>query len=126
MGKLLRAEILRLSVIETTRFGGRGRGTCRTNVGSGKIKGALFRQNATRVTTNQRLFFFRNSPKLSFTDWNKYLDEIAKTKGMEVDALKEKLVTSGAPGFTGATVSSQLLISNGLACSRTNLSFVTF
>jgi len=45
----------------------------------------------------------KNSPKLSFTDWNKYLDEIAKSKSMEVDTLKEKLVTSGAPGFTGAT-----------------------
>ena len=48
---------------------------------------------------------FRNSPKLSFADWNKYLDEIAKNKGMEADAIKEKLVASGAPGFTGATVS---------------------
>ena len=56
---------------------------------------------------------------MSFVEWNKYLDEIAKTKGVEVDALKEKLVTSGAPGFTGATVSSQLIISNGLACERT-------
>jgi len=45
----------------------------------------------------------KNSPKLSFADWNKYLDEIAKNKGMEADAIKEKLVASGAPGFTGAT-----------------------
>ena len=48
--------------------------------------------------------FFRNSPKLSFTDWNKYLDEIAKNKKVDANALKGKLVECGKPGFTGATV----------------------
>jgi hypothetical protein len=37
-------------------------------------------------------------------EWNKYLDEIAKTKKMDVDLIKEKLVVCGKPGFTGATV----------------------
>ena len=49
-------------------------------------------------------FIFRNSPKLSFTDWNKYLDEIAKNKKVDGNALKGKLVECGRPGFTGATV----------------------
>ena len=48
--------------------------------------------------------YFRNSPKLSFTDWNKYLDEIAKNKKVDANALKGKLVECGKPGFTGATV----------------------
>jgi hypothetical protein len=37
-------------------------------------------------------------------EWNKYLDEIAKTKKMDVNLIKEKLVVCGKPGFTGATV----------------------
>ena len=36
------------------------------------------------------------------------MDEIAKNKSMEVDTLKEKLVASGTPGFTGATVSLEI------------------
>ena len=50
----------------------------------------------------------RNSPKLSFTDWNKYLDEIANYKKQDGNALKAKLVECGKPGFTGATVSINL------------------
>lgn len=45
----------------------------------------------------------KNSPKLSFTDWNKYLDEIAKTKSIDVNEIKSSLVECGKPGFTGAT-----------------------
>ena len=60
----------------------------------------------TYVSDNQLTlkFTFRNSPKLSFTDWNKYLDEIAKNKKVDGNALKGKLVECGRPGFTGATV----------------------
>jgi hypothetical protein len=47
---------------------------------------------------------YRNSIKLSFSDWNKYLDEIAKTKNVESVDIKAKLAVSGTPGFTGATV----------------------
>ena len=47
---------------------------------------------------------FRRSPKLSFTDWSLYLDEIAATKKLEGGKMKEKLAACGAPGTTGATV----------------------
>ena len=48
---------------------------------------------------------FRNSPKLSFLDWNKYLDEIVKTKSIDGNEMKSKLVSCEKPGFTGTTVS---------------------
>jgi hypothetical protein len=46
----------------------------------------------------------RNSPKMSFVDWNKYLDEISKTKSMDVNEIKGPLVACGKPGFSGTTV----------------------
>jgi len=63
------------------------------------------------ITTTDTGIAFRkiskNSPKLTFTDWNKYLDEIAKSKKQDANALKGKLVDCGKPGFTGATKVSQ-------------------
>jgi len=47
---------------------------------------------------------FRNSPKLSFVEWNKYLDEIAGTKKVDVNEVKGKLVECGKPGLSGTTV----------------------
>ena len=48
--------------------------------------------------------FPRNSTKLSFSDWNKYLDEIAKNKSMETGDIRSKLVECGTPGLSGTTV----------------------
>merc|ERR1712141_428808 len=45
----------------------------------------------------------KNAPKLSFQDWNRYLDEIANTKKLDVNSVKTKLVDCGEPGFTGET-----------------------
>ena len=56
--------------------------------------------------------FFRNGPKLSFNDWNKYLNEIASNKKVDVNTIKTKLVECGEPGFTGETVFFILFISN--------------
>ena len=42
---------------------------------------------------------------MSFQDWNKYLDEIATSKKLDVNSVKTKLVDCGEPGFTGETVS---------------------
>ena len=53
-------------------------------------------------------FFFRNSPKLSFADWNKYLDEIAKNKSLDSNEIKGQLAGCGKPGFSGATVITKL------------------
>lgn len=60
-----------------------------------------------KVTTTDTGIAFRkvskNSPKLSFLDWNKYLDEIAKNKNQDSNELKSKLIDCGKPGLTGAT-----------------------
>merc|ERR1712013_714594 len=45
----------------------------------------------------------KKSPKLSFVEWNKYLDEIATAKRLDVKQMKTKLVDCGEPGFTGGT-----------------------
>eukprot|EP00090_Calanus_glacialis_P000228 TRINITY_DN10153_c0_g1_i1.p1 TRINITY_DN10153_c0_g1~~TRINITY_DN10153_c0_g1_i1.p1 ORF type:complete len:230 (-),score=89.01 TRINITY_DN10153_c0_g1_i1:141-800(-) len=45
----------------------------------------------------------KKAPKISFVDWNKYLDEIATAKKMDVNTIKTKLVECGEPGFTGGT-----------------------
>jgi len=59
------------------------------------------------VTTTDTGIAFRkiskNSPKLSFLDWNKYLDEIVKTKSIDANEMKSKLVSCGKPGFSGTT-----------------------
>ena len=38
-------------------------------------------------------------------DWNKYLDEISKTKSIDSNEIKGKLVDCGKPGLSGTTVS---------------------
>jgi len=45
----------------------------------------------------------KRSPKLSFVDWSKYLDEIALTKKKDVNEMMTKLIDCGTPGTTGAT-----------------------
>lgn len=42
--------------------------------------------------------------KLSFEDYNKFLEDLAKTKKIELDEIKGKLANCGAPGIHNATV----------------------
>lgn len=61
-----------------------------------------------KITTTDTGIAFRkiskNSPKLSFVDWNKYLDEIAKSKNIDCNEIKGQLVDCGKPGFSRTTV----------------------
>lgn len=61
-----------------------------------------------KITTTDTGIAFRkiskNSPKLSFADWNKYLDEIAKNKSIDANEIKGQLVNCGKPGFSRTTV----------------------
>jgi len=63
--------------------------------------------DAKKITTTDTGIAFRkiskNSPKLSFADWNKYLDEIAKNKSLDSNEIKGQLAGCGKPGFSGAT-----------------------
>ncbi|XP_040573133.1 tubulin polymerization-promoting protein homolog [Lepeophtheirus salmonis] len=45
----------------------------------------------------------KNAVKLSFTDWNKYLDELSSTKKMSSDTIKSKLTLCGKPGLSKTT-----------------------
>ena len=46
-------------------------------------------------------FDFRKAPKLNFMDWCKFLEEVAKTKKMNVNIIKVKLLECSKPGNTG-------------------------
>eukprot|EP00092_Neocalanus_flemingeri_P006396 GFUD01006886.1.p1 GENE.GFUD01006886.1~~GFUD01006886.1.p1 ORF type:complete len:239 (+),score=95.99 GFUD01006886.1:79-795(+) len=54
------------------------------------------------ITNTDTSIAFRKVAKkairISFVDWNKYLDEIATTKKMDVNTIKTKLVECGEPG----------------------------
>jgi len=60
-----------------------------------------------KVSTTDTGIAFRkiskNAPKLSFSDWNKYLDEISKTKSIEGNEIRNELINCGKPGFSRAT-----------------------
>jgi len=60
-----------------------------------------------RLSTTDTGIAFRkiskNSPKLSFVDWNKYLDEVSKTKSFNANEVRNELINCGKPGFSRAT-----------------------
>ena len=58
-------------------------------------------------------------------EWNKYLDEISKTKSIDSNEIKGKLVNCGKPGLSGTTVSffkilKSLIIENFFLFSEKN------
>ena len=71
----------------------------------------MFNKKSTKTLSFDNDLFFRNSPKLSFADWNKYLDEISNTKKVDANEIKGKLVSCGKPGLSGTTVTKLPLIS---------------
>lgn len=47
--------------------------------------------------------------KISFSDYEKFLEDLAKSKKVELDEIKKKMTDCGAPGFTGAVVSIKVI-----------------
>jgi hypothetical protein len=45
--------------------------------------------------------------KLSFDDYNKFLEDLGKTRKIEVSEIKTKMANCGAPGVANAGVSSK-------------------
>eukprot|EP00096_Caligus_rogercresseyi_P000076 TRINITY_DN1018_c0_g1_i1.p1 TRINITY_DN1018_c0_g1~~TRINITY_DN1018_c0_g1_i1.p1 ORF type:complete len:226 (-),score=73.01 TRINITY_DN1018_c0_g1_i1:1406-2083(-) len=45
----------------------------------------------------------KNAVKISFTDWNKYLDEIGRTKKLDANEIRSKLISCGKPGLSKTT-----------------------
>lgn len=60
-----------------------------------------------KITTTDTGIAFRkiakNTTKLNFAGWSKYLEEIANSKSIHVNSIKTKLVECGKPGLSGAT-----------------------
>ncbi|XP_038118234.1 tubulin polymerization-promoting protein homolog isoform X2 [Culex quinquefasciatus] len=58
-----------------------------------------------KITTTDTGIHFKKlkSMKLSFEDYNKFLEDLAKTKKIELDEIKGKLANCGAPGIHNAT-----------------------
>uniref|UniRef100_A0A1Q3FPS1 Tubulin polymerization-promoting protein homolog n=1 Tax=Culex tarsalis TaxID=7177 RepID=A0A1Q3FPS1_CULTA len=58
-----------------------------------------------KITTTDTGIHFKKlkSMKLSFEDYNKFLEDLAKTKKVELDEIKRKLANCGAPGIHNST-----------------------
>ncbi|XP_013111927.1 tubulin polymerization-promoting protein homolog isoform X2 [Stomoxys calcitrans] len=53
-----------------------------------------------KITTTDTGIHFKKfkSMKISYSDYNKYLDDLAKTKKVELQEIKNKMASCGAPG----------------------------
>lgn len=58
-----------------------------------------------KITTTDTGIHFKKlkSMKLSFEDYNKFLEDLAKTRKVELDDIKGKLANCGAPGIHNST-----------------------
>lgn len=58
-----------------------------------------------KITTTDTGIHFKKlkSMKLSFEDYNKFLEDLAKTKKVELEEIKSKLANCGAPGVHNST-----------------------
>lgn len=58
-----------------------------------------------KITTTDTGIHFKKlkSMKLSIVDYNKFLEDLAKTKKVELDEIKSKMANCGAPGIHNAT-----------------------
>lgn len=58
-----------------------------------------------KITTTDTGIHFKKlkSMKLTFEDYNKFLDDLAKTKKVELEEIKSKMANCGAPGVHNAT-----------------------
>lgn len=48
----------------------------------------------------------KSAKKISFADYNKFLEDMATTKGVDVEEIKQKMATCGEPGLKQATTVS--------------------
>lgn len=55
-----------------------------------------------KVTTTDTAIHFKKlkSVKIGIEDYQKFLDDLAKSKKVELDEIKKKLTTCGQPGIT--------------------------
>lgn len=60
-----------------------------------------------KITTTDTAIHFKKlkAVKVSFTDYNKFLEDLATTKKVELTQIKEKMAACGAPGVPKVDVS---------------------
>lgn len=58
-----------------------------------------------KITTTDTGIHFKKfkSMKISYSDYNKFLEDLAKTKKVELDEIKSKLANCGAPGVVSVS-----------------------
>lgn len=61
-----------------------------------------------KITTTDTAIHFKKlkSLKVSFTDFNKFLEDLATTKKVDITEIKDKLASCGAPGVPKVDVSN--------------------
>lgn len=62
----------------------------------------------TKITTTDTAIHFKKLKlqKVSQSDYDKFLQDLAKTKGVDLEEIKSKLVSCGEPGLKMATTVS--------------------
>lgn len=79
-----------------------------------------------KITTTDTAIHFKKlkSLKVSYSDYKKFLDDLAATKKVDLAEIKSKLSSCGAPGVSQVSVSVAIKI--GVICTRFNCFFVLF
>lgn len=59
-----------------------------------------------KITTTDTGIYFKKlkSMKINFDDYHKFLEDLAKNKKVELEEIKTKMATCGAPGLHGVQV----------------------
>jgi hypothetical protein len=55
--------------------------------------------------------------KLGADDYNKFLEDLAKNKKIDLDEMKSKMASCGTPGFTGISVRTVCFVAYILVAS---------
>ncbi|XP_055324863.1 tubulin polymerization-promoting protein homolog [Sitodiplosis mosellana] len=50
----------------------------------------------------------KSAKKVSYADYNKFLEDLATTKGVDVEEMRQKMATCGDPGLKQATTSGKV------------------
>lgn len=65
-----------------------------------------------KITTTDTAIHFKKlkSMKVSISDYKKFLDDLAKTKKVDLEEIKNKMANCGQPGHHGVGVSSKKIL----------------
>lgn len=71
-----------------------------------------------KITTTDTGIHFKKfkALKISYGDYNKFLDDLAKTRKVDLEEIKKKMINCGSPGVTQVTVSEHVKQGNSFYC----------